>query len=202
MLKLFSSMLCASRIHPFSLGNYLRTSLIIGNLIMIIRVTSVEWTWLGLNWRWIYLKLGFCSSTINSKAKIERWLWFWIMHLHMLLVLPKLVSLMVFQPWNWEYGIPPPKCYKRSATFGSRYNSIFQNSLQEENFAVGFVTIWWCYIEWLKEGGAQHQISYHVELWSMEWVGCTNSHELLEDGAYITNNMECWFYPSWWKGEE
>ena len=30
----------------FSLGNYLRTSLIIGNL-MIIRVTSVEWTWLG-----------------------------------------------------------------------------------------------------------------------------------------------------------
>jgi len=39
MLKFFSSMLCTSRIHPFSLGNYLRTSLIIGNL-MIIRVTK------------------------------------------------------------------------------------------------------------------------------------------------------------------
>ena len=36
MLNFFSSMLCASRIHPFSLGN-----------LMIIRVTSVEWTWLG-----------------------------------------------------------------------------------------------------------------------------------------------------------
>ena len=50
MLKFFSSMLCTSRIHPFSLGNYLKTSIIIGNL-MIIRVTSVEWTWSG------YLKL-------------------------------------------------------------------------------------------------------------------------------------------------
>jgi hypothetical protein len=40
-------MLCTSRIHTFSLGNYIKTSLIIGNL-MIIRVTSVEWTWLGL----------------------------------------------------------------------------------------------------------------------------------------------------------
>jgi hypothetical protein len=49
MLKFFSSMLCTSRIYPFSLGNYLRTSLIIGNL-MIIRVTNVEWTWLGLEW--------------------------------------------------------------------------------------------------------------------------------------------------------
>jgi hypothetical protein len=46
MLKFLSSMLFTSRIHPFSLGNYLRTSLIIGNL-MVIRVTSVEWTWLG-----------------------------------------------------------------------------------------------------------------------------------------------------------
>ena len=46
MLKFLSSMLCTSRIHPFSLGNYLRTSLIIGNL-MIIRVTSIGWTWLG-----------------------------------------------------------------------------------------------------------------------------------------------------------
>jgi hypothetical protein len=50
MLKFLSSMLSTSRIHPFSLGNHLRTSLIIGNL-MIIRVTRVEWTWLG------YLKL-------------------------------------------------------------------------------------------------------------------------------------------------
>ena len=46
MLKFLSSMLYTSRIHPFSLGNYLRTSFIIGNLL-IIRVTSVEWTWLG-----------------------------------------------------------------------------------------------------------------------------------------------------------
>jgi hypothetical protein len=49
MLKFLSSMLCTFRIHPFSLGNYLSTSLIIGNL-MIIRITSVEWTWLGLEW--------------------------------------------------------------------------------------------------------------------------------------------------------
>jgi hypothetical protein len=45
MLKFLSSMLCTFRIHPFSLGNYLRASLIIGNLI--VRVTSVERTWLG-----------------------------------------------------------------------------------------------------------------------------------------------------------
>jgi hypothetical protein len=49
MLKSLSSMLCISRIHPISLGNYLGTSLIIGNL-MTIRVTSVGWTWLGLEW--------------------------------------------------------------------------------------------------------------------------------------------------------
>jgi fido (protein-threonine AMPylation protein) len=41
-------MLCTSKIHPFSLGNHLGTSLLIGNL-MIIRVTSVEWTWIGLS---------------------------------------------------------------------------------------------------------------------------------------------------------
>ena len=46
MLKLFSPMLCTCRIHPFSLGYYLRTSPVIGNL-MIIRVTNVEWTWFG-----------------------------------------------------------------------------------------------------------------------------------------------------------
>ena len=49
MLKFLSSMLCSSKIHSFSFGNYLGTSLIIGNL-MIIRITSVEWTWLGLEW--------------------------------------------------------------------------------------------------------------------------------------------------------
>ena len=42
-------MLCTSKICPFSLGNYSGTPLIIGNL-MIIRVTSVEWRWLGLEW--------------------------------------------------------------------------------------------------------------------------------------------------------
>ena len=47
MLEFFSSMLCISKIHPFSLGNYLETSLIIGNL-MILRVISVEWTWMML----------------------------------------------------------------------------------------------------------------------------------------------------------
>ena len=47
MLKLLSSMLCTSETHSFSLGNYLGTSLMIGNLTLI-RVTSVEWTWLGL----------------------------------------------------------------------------------------------------------------------------------------------------------
>ena len=49
MLKFFSYMSCASIIHPFSLGNSLGTSLIIGNL-MILRVFSVEWTWLGFEW--------------------------------------------------------------------------------------------------------------------------------------------------------
>ena len=49
MLKFLSSMLCTSKIHSFSLGTYLGTPLIIGNFI-IIRVTSVEWTWLGLEW--------------------------------------------------------------------------------------------------------------------------------------------------------
>ena len=46
MLKFLSSMLCRSKIHPFSLGNYLGTSLIIGNLV-IIKVISVEWTLFG-----------------------------------------------------------------------------------------------------------------------------------------------------------
>ena len=42
MLKFFSSILCTSKMHPFSLGNYLGTSLIIG-ILMIIKVTTIEW---------------------------------------------------------------------------------------------------------------------------------------------------------------
>ena len=49
MVKFFSSMLCTFTIHPASLGNYLGTSLIIGNF-MIVMVISVEWSWLGLEW--------------------------------------------------------------------------------------------------------------------------------------------------------
>ena len=49
MLKFHPSMLRTLKIHPFLLGNYLGTSLIIRNL-MLIRVTSVEWTWSGLEW--------------------------------------------------------------------------------------------------------------------------------------------------------
>ena len=49
MLKFLSFVLCTSKIHPFSLGNCLGTSLIIGNLILI-RVTSVQWTRLGSEW--------------------------------------------------------------------------------------------------------------------------------------------------------
>jgi hypothetical protein len=47
MLNFLSSMLCTSKIRPFSLGNYLGISHTIGNL-MRIRVTSAKWTWLGL----------------------------------------------------------------------------------------------------------------------------------------------------------
>ena len=49
MLNFLSSMLCTSEMYPFSLGNYLGTSLTIGHLVRI-RVTSAEWTWLGLEW--------------------------------------------------------------------------------------------------------------------------------------------------------
>jgi hypothetical protein len=49
MLEFRSSILCTSKIYPFSPGNYLGTSLIVGNLV-IIRVTNVEWTWLELEW--------------------------------------------------------------------------------------------------------------------------------------------------------
>ena len=49
MLESIKSMLCTYEIHPLSLGNSVGTSLIIGNL-MRIRVTSLKWTWLGLEW--------------------------------------------------------------------------------------------------------------------------------------------------------
>ena len=49
MLELLLSRLCASNVHPFSLGKYLRTSLIIRSL-MRVRVSVVEWAWLGLEW--------------------------------------------------------------------------------------------------------------------------------------------------------
>ena len=43
MLKFLSSMLCTSKMHPFSLGNFTYHW-------ELIRVTTVEWTWLGLEW--------------------------------------------------------------------------------------------------------------------------------------------------------
>jgi hypothetical protein len=49
MLEFLSSMLCTSKIHPISLGNHSGTSFIFGDL-KIIRITSVEWTWIGLEW--------------------------------------------------------------------------------------------------------------------------------------------------------
>ena len=49
MLKFLPTMLCTSKMHPFPHGNYSGTSLTVGNL-MRIRVTSAEWTWLGLEW--------------------------------------------------------------------------------------------------------------------------------------------------------
>ena len=48
MLIFFSSMLCTSKIHPFSLGNYLGTSTIIKNL-------GVEW-------------LVFCSTQLATQV--------------------------------------------------------------------------------------------------------------------------------------
>jgi hypothetical protein len=68
MLNFLSSMLCTYRIHPFSLGNYLRTSLIIGNL-MIIRVTSVEWTWLGLEWPLAYSPPSLIRHSIIQQPR-------------------------------------------------------------------------------------------------------------------------------------
>ena len=73
MLKFHPSMLCTTRIHPFSLGNYSRTSLSIGNL-MIIRVASVEWTWLGLEWplaEYVALYMGGIVSLVHSLAFLQ-----------------------------------------------------------------------------------------------------------------------------------
>ena len=71
MLKFLPFMLCTSRIYPFSLGNYLRTSPIIGNL-MLIRVISVEWTWLGHLNQKVNMILDNTSSHIVSYAKVGK----------------------------------------------------------------------------------------------------------------------------------
>ena len=65
MLKFLSSMLCTSKIHLVSLGNYLKISLIIGNL-MISRAISVEWTWLGLEWPLAYYVVKHHASLLSS----------------------------------------------------------------------------------------------------------------------------------------
>jgi hypothetical protein len=64
-------MLCTSRIQPFSLGNYLRIPLIIGNL-MIIRVTNVEWTWLGYQKSKGDYDSDNASSYVVSFAKVGK----------------------------------------------------------------------------------------------------------------------------------
>ena len=68
MLNFLSSILCTSKIHPFSLGNYLESSLIIKNL-MIIRVTSLEWTWLRLLW-----PPSYSSEQIMSLKMFTTWM--------------------------------------------------------------------------------------------------------------------------------
>ena len=70
MLKFMSSMLCTSKIHPFPLGNYLGTSLVIGNL-MRIRVISVEWTWLGLVGSISKLQLGDDEMSIETYIQMQ-----------------------------------------------------------------------------------------------------------------------------------
>jgi hypothetical protein len=61
----------------------------------------------------------------------------------MLLALPKLVSLVVYNLGieQHDFGIPSFQCYKRSSTFGSRYDSIFQILVQEAIVVVGFITL-------------------------------------------------------------
>ena len=45
MIKFLSSILCTSKVNPFSLGNFTYHW-----ELNKIRVTSVEWTWLRLEW--------------------------------------------------------------------------------------------------------------------------------------------------------
>ena len=59
MVKFLSFMLCTSKIHPFHLGTTWELHLSFGNL-MIIRVTSVEWTWLGLEWPPLFFFVRLC----------------------------------------------------------------------------------------------------------------------------------------------
>ena len=61
----------------------------------------------------------------------------------MLLALSKLVSHVVFQLGieQHNFGVPSSQRYKRSSTFGSRYSINFQNSIQEEFFAMDIITL-------------------------------------------------------------
>ena len=61
----FSSMLCTFKVHLFSPGNYLETSLIIGMVVMI-RVIGVEWTWLGLEWPHAYYVALYTGDIVSS----------------------------------------------------------------------------------------------------------------------------------------
>jgi hypothetical protein len=68
--------------------------------------------------------LDIASSHVVSFAKVGKFLWF-------------------FNLGNeqHDFGIPSSHCCKCSLTFGSRCNSIFQNSIQEEAFVMGFITV-------------------------------------------------------------
>ena len=74
-VKILSSMLGTPKTHPFSLGNYLETSLIIGNL-MIIMVTSVEWTWFGLEWH----PTLYVACLVRGRYSITGFLMLNVMH--------------------------------------------------------------------------------------------------------------------------
>ena len=64
MLKFLSYVLCTSKIHRISLGNYLGTLLIIGSF-MRVRVTSIEWTWLELEWPHAEYVALYAGDTIS-----------------------------------------------------------------------------------------------------------------------------------------
>jgi hypothetical protein len=89
------------------------------------------------------LKLGFAAQQSLQRPTLKGDYDFGVMHLHMLLALPKLVSLVVSNLGieQHDFGIPFFQCYKRISTFGSRYNSIFQNLVQEETCALSFITV-------------------------------------------------------------